>query len=64
MPRRPRRTSARCAEHDCPMIQIDGETVCALEHIDAHLGGKQVNDLVVVEDGLITVLFEDDHELP
>jgi len=56
--------NARCAEHDCPMIQIDDEVVCALEHIDAHLGGSQVKDLVVVEEGLISVLFEDDHELP
>jgi len=64
MPRRRRDTSARCSEHDCPMIQVDDETVCALEYVDEHLGGKQVKDLVVVEDGLITVLFDDDHELP
>jgi hypothetical protein len=54
----------RCAEHDCPTILVGGEYVCALEHVDAHLGGSQVKDLVVVEDGLITLLFEDDHELP
>lgn len=55
---------ARCAEHDCPMLWFDDEFVCALEYVDEHLGGKRVKDLVVVEDGLITILFEDDHELP
>ena len=54
----------RCAEHDCPMMLIDDGYVCMLEYIDEHLGGGQVKDLVVVEDGLITLLFDDDHELP
>jgi hypothetical protein len=56
--------AACCVEHDCPMLWFDDEFVCALEYVDEHLGGKQVKDLVVVEDGLITILFEDDHELP
>jgi hypothetical protein len=56
--------TARCVEHDCPMFQIGDEYVCVLECVDEHLGGKQVRDLVVVEDGLISVLFDDDHELP
>ncbi|HLF28060.1 MAG TPA: hypothetical protein VJG32_17125 [Anaerolineae bacterium] len=55
---------ARCAEHDCPMFLIEGEYVCILEYVDEHLGGKQVKDLVVVEGGLITILFDDNHELP
>ena len=60
---RPEET-ARCAEHDCPMILVADEYVCLLEYVDEHLGGRQVKDLVVVEDGLITLLFDDDHELP
>lgn len=46
------------------MLLIDDEYVCLLEYVDEHLGGGQVKDLVVVEDGLITLLFDDDHELP
>ena len=56
--------SARCAEHDCPMFLLDDEYVCVLEYVDEHLGGKQVKDLVVIEGGLVSILFEDDHELP
>ena len=56
--------SARCAEHDCPMFLLDEEYVCVLEYVDEHLGGKQVKDLVVIEGGLVSILFEDDHELP
>ncbi|HEY4690480.1 MAG TPA: hypothetical protein VIK33_14280 [Anaerolineae bacterium] len=64
MPKRRPKETAHCAEHDCPMLRIDDEYVCILEYVDEHLGGKQVRDLVVVEDGLITLLFDDDHELP
>jgi len=64
MPRKKSKPSARCAEHDCPLLRIDDEDVCVLEYVDEHLGGKQVKDLVVVEDGLVTILFDDDHELP
>ena len=64
MPKDPSEETARCVEHDCPMLLIDDDYVCSLEYVDEHLGGKQVKDLVVIDEGLITVLFEDDHELP
>jgi hypothetical protein len=64
MPRGKPSQSARCAEHDCPLLEVDGEYVCILEYVDDHLGGKQVKDLIVIEDGLISILFDDDHELP
>ncbi len=56
-----------CRERNCPMIMVRGNYVCLLEHIDAHIGSKQVTE--VVEGPLpgspkAMLKFNDGHTLP
>lgn len=55
----------RCHEHRCPMLQIGDRYECVIERVDAHLGGKQVKDIVPDNQGVpFTLVFEDGHTLP
>lgn len=54
-----------CEEHHCPLIRIGNNYECVIERVDAHLGGKRVQD--TVPGGAqtpLTLVFDDGHTLP
>jgi len=55
----------RCCEHGCPKLQIGDRYECVIERVDAHLGGKQMKDIVPDNHGVpFALVFEDGHTLP
>jgi hypothetical protein len=54
-----------CDEHDCPLIRIGDSYECVVERVDAHLGGKRVQDIVPSSRKTpLTLVFADGHTLP
>ncbi|MFQ5407604.1 MAG: hypothetical protein ACE5FI_04175 [Anaerolineales bacterium] len=53
-----------CAEHLCPMLEIDGELECVLGWTEEHLGQKQITDVIPgLDGGIAGLVFDDGHTI-
>jgi hypothetical protein len=54
-----------CEEHNCPIVRLGNAYECVIERVDAHLGGKRVQDIIPASAQTpLTLVFDDGHTLP
>jgi hypothetical protein len=54
-----------CGEHNCPMIEIDGDYRCVIEHTDDLIGAQQIVDVVPTSgDEPAELVFANGRKLP
>ena len=55
-------TVKRCPEHNCPLIDIDGNQVCLIEYTEA-LTGLRIEDLLIT-DKMVSLVMSNGNLLP